>query len=501
MKLEMKGISKLFGQAYALQGVDLTVGEGEIHALLGENGAGKSTLMNILGGVLSATEGEIIIDGKKTAFHNAKETQNAGIRFVHQELNMFNDLMIYENMFIGEEKTKYGILDRRTMIHETEQAIRLMGLNLNPKTYIRDLNTARKQQLEIIKSVYNECKLLILDEPTTALTDKEIALLFDIMRDLKKRGISIIFITHKLPEVMAICDRYTILRDGHFISSGNIKDISENEISSLMVGRNLNLDSITKAPVKEDPYFVVENLCVGNFVKNVSFHVNRGEVLVLTGLIGDGRSELAEALFGSRSITSGFVYKDGRKVKYNGVSSVMRQGIGMVQANRKERSILPNMTILDNMITGRLITKHKSLWLSLAERMRVFERNKPITKIKVGSPMDAITSLSGGNQQKVILSRWLETEADVLLLDNPTQGVDVGAKSDFHKLINEMAANGKSIIVFTNEYPELYHVADRVLVMYQGEINAELKREELSADKVMYYSTGSNLTEGGNNHE
>ena len=349
--------------------------------------------------------------------------------------------------------------------------------------------------------MHNECKLLILDEPTTALTDKEINILFEIMRDLKAKGVSVIFITHKLPEVMAVCDKYTILRDGHFIANGLIQEITEHEISNMMVGRTLDLSSVVKPEVKEDPYFVVKDLCVGNYVKNVSFHVNRGEVLVLAGLIGDGRSELAEALFGSRSITSGSVYKDGKKVKYHGIAAVMRQGIGMVQANRKERSILPNMMILDNMITGRLLTRHKSPVITMAERKRVFDRNKPITKIKVGSPRDAITSLSGGNQQKVILSRWLETEADVLLLDNPTQGVDVGAKSDFHKLINEMARNGKSIIVFTNEYPELYQVADRVLIMYEGSINAELKRSELTADKVMYYSTGSNLTEGGKEDE
>ena len=497
MKLEMKGISKLFGQAYALKNVDLTVNEGEIHALLGENGAGKSTLMNILGGVLSATEGEIFIDGKKVHFHNAKETQNAGIRFVHQELNMFNDLMVYENMYIGEEITKYGVLKRKNMIDETKSALKRIGLDLNPKTYIRELNTARKQQLEIAKAVHYECKLLILDEPTTALTDKEIKLLFEIMRDLKSKGVSIIFITHKLPEVMAVCDRYTILRDGKFISSGNITDVTEGEISNMMVGRELDLSNVVKPEVREDPYFVVKDLCVGNYVKNVSFHVNRGEVLVLAGLIGDGRGELAEALFGSRSITSGSVYKGGKKVKYHGVASVMRQGIGMVQANRKERSILPNMMILDNMITGRLITHHPNPVVTMGERLRIFERNKPIAHIKVGSPKDPITSLSGGNQQKVIISRWLEAEADVLLLDNPTQGVDVGAKSEFHRLINEMAEKGKSIIVFTNEYPELYQVADRVLIMYEGSINAELKRSELSADKVMYYSTGSNLTEGG----
>lgn len=501
MNLQMKGISKLFGQAYALKDVDLTVGEGEIHALLGENGAGKSTLMNILGGILSATEGEVLIDGEKVVLHNAKAAQQAGIRFVHQELNMFNDLMIYENMFIGEELTKGGVLDRKEMIERTRAALDRIGLNLNPKTYIRELGTAHKQQLEIAKAVHNDCKLLILDEPTTALTNKEISILFDIMADLKKKGVSIIFITHKLPEVMATCDRYTILRDGRLIATGEIKDITEQEISNLMVGRNLDLKAVSKPEVKEDPYFVVDHLCVGNHVKDVSFHVNRGEVLVLAGLIGDGRSELAEALFGSRSITSGAVYKNGVKVKYHGVTSVMRQGIGMVQANRKERSILPNMMILDNIATGRMITQHKSPIITMRERMRIFERNKPITNIKVGNPKDAITSLSGGNQQKVILSRWLETHADVLLLDNPTQGVDVGAKAEFHKLINAMAAQGKSVIMFTNEYPELYQVADRVLIMYEGRINAELKRDELSADKVMYYSTGSNLTKGGSNDE
>ena len=501
MNLKMKGISKIFGQSYALRGVDLTVGEGEIHALLGENGAGKSTLMNILGGILSATEGEVFIGDKKVALHNAKEAQRSGIRFVHQELNMFNDLMIYENMFIGEELTKGGILNRKEMIERTREALSRIGLDIDPRTYIRELGTAHKQQLEIAKAVHNDCGLLILDEPTTALTNKEIEILFGIMKDLKKKGVSIIFITHKLPEVMATCDRYTILRDGQLVASGDISDITEQEISNLMVGRNLDLQAVSKPEVKEDPYFVVDHVSVGNHVRDVSFHVNRGEVLVLAGLIGDGRSELAEALFGSRAITSGAVYKNGQRVKYHGVTSVMRQGIGMVQANRKERSILPNMMILDNMITGRLITQHKSPIITMRERTRVFERNKPITKIKVGSPKDPITSLSGGNQQKVILSRWLETQADVLLLDNPTQGVDVGAKAEFHRLINAMAAEGKSIIMFTNEYPELYQVADRVLIMYEGKINAEMKRSELSADKVMYYSTGSNLTKGGNDDE
>ncbi|MDO4370476.1 MAG: ATP-binding cassette domain-containing protein, partial [Clostridia bacterium] len=245
----------------------LTVGEGEIHALLGENGAGKSTLMNILGGVLSATEGEILIDGKKVNFHNAKDSQQAGIRFVHQELNMFNDLMIYENMYIGEEITKGGILDRKKMIEKTRDALARIGLDLDPKTYIRDLSTARKQQLEIAKAVHNECKLLILDEPTTALTDKEINILFEIMRDLKAKGVSVIFITHKLPEVMAVCDKYTILRDGHFIANGLIQEITEHEISNMMVGRTLDLSSVVKPEVKEDPYFVVKDLCVGNYVK------------------------------------------------------------------------------------------------------------------------------------------------------------------------------------------------------------------------------------------
>ena len=314
MKLEMKGISKVFGQAYALQGVDLTVGEGEIHALLGENGAGKSTLMNILGGVLSATEGDIFLDGKKVAFNSAKQSQNAGIRFVHQELNMFNDLRIYENMYIGEELTHFGILDRKAMIEKAREALKEIDLDFDPRTYIKELDTARKQQLEIAKAIHNECKLLILDEPTSALTDKEINRLFEIMRSLKAKGVSIIFITHKLPEVMAVCDRYTILRDGHFIATGNIGEITEADISSLMVGRDMRQVNVVKPPVKEDPYLVVEHLTVGRYVKDVSFHVNRGEVLVMTGLLGDGRGELAEAISGSRSITSGTVTKGGKKV-------------------------------------------------------------------------------------------------------------------------------------------------------------------------------------------
>lgn len=495
MIVEMKNISKIFGSAYALKDVDFivgsTVGSGEIHALLGENGAGKSTLMNILGGVLPQTTGDILIDGNKVEITSVKKAKEYGIRFVHQELSMFNHLKVYENMFIGEEITKSGLLDQNQMIRLAEETLSKLRIQIDPRTVVGGLDMSSKQMIEIAKAVRTKSKLIILDEPTSSLTNKEIEALFNIMRNLKEQGVNLIFISHKLPEVMEICEKYTVLRDGAVVGSGSIKEVNEAIITDMLVGRKIYRGKVEKPKVPHNPYLQVRDFTLEPHFRNISFDLHRGEVLVLTGLRGDGRAQLAEALFGIRKITSGQLIKDGKPVNLKSIKNIIRSGIGMIQRDRKERSIIPDMSIIDNLSIANYIAKHNKLFIDSNEEEERFKKNQAITNIKAANPKDTITSLSGGNQQKVIFSRWLEIDSDIYIMDNPTQGVDVGAKQEIYNIINELAKKGKSIIVFSEEYPEIYQIADRVLVMYEGGIEAELNRDELSENKVMYYATGS----------
>ena len=494
MLLEMKNITKLFGPVRALNQVDFTVNASEIHGLLGENGAGKSTLMNILAGAISATEGEIYIDGELVEDMTISKSNDLGIRFIHQELNLFNDLTVFENLFLGQEiKRKNGFLDKKQMIERSKQVLDRMKMDIDPLMLVDDLEPSRKQLLEIAKALLFESDLIIMDEPTTALTNKEIEILFSIMRQLKEEGISIIFISHKMPELFSICDKYTVLRDGNFIDSGYFKDIDENIATKLLVGRNIVNERMKVEDYRGDVVFSVKDLTCDGFFEDVSFDLRKGEVLAITGLHGDGRGELSEALFGARHLDKGEIIMDGNPLKLNSIKEVMRAGIGMVPRNRKERSIIKDLSILNNVSIAYFITKHRKVFISRREEVARYERNKKITDIKTDHPDNYITSLSGGNQQKVVLSRWLELDSDVYILDNPTQGIDVGAKFEIYKLIDEIAKRGKSVVVFSSEFPEIYKIADRCLVMYKGQVNAELNLDEMTDMNVMYYATGSNM--------
>lgn len=494
MLLEMKNITKHFGPVVALNNVSLTVGDAEIHGLLGENGAGKSTLMNILAGTYPATSGEIYIDSKPVYDMTTNKSTSLGIRFIHQELNLINDLKVYENLFLNEEITnKYGVLNKKEMIERCCAVFERMNVDINPEDTMSSLETSRKQLCEIAKALIFESKLIIMDEPTTALTNKEIENLFTIMKKLKSDGVSIIYISHKMPELFAICDKYTVLRDGEFIATGLFCEIDENQATELLVGRSIVDTEVYKQPVTGETILKVDNLCCEGYFSNVSFDLRKGEILAITGLHGDGKGELAQALIGAIKITSGAVFLNNRPLPLNSIQKVIKSGVGMVPRNRKERSIIKDMNILDNLSMAYFIAKHKKLFINNKEEYNRFEKNKAITNIKVGDPENLITSLSGGNQQKVILSRWLELDSDVYILDNPTQGIDVGAKFEIYNLINELALHGKSIIVISSEFPEIYKTADRCLVMYKGQINAELDRENLTDVNVMYYATGSNL--------
>lgn len=499
MKVSFENISKNFGVVQALDNVSFDVPEAKILGLLGENGAGKSTLMNILGGVLPPSSGNIIIDGQTYHHLTTREASDLGISFIHQELNLVNDLKVYENLFLNNELTQYGFLNKKEMIKQSKEVLDRMNVDIDPEAFVKTLDTSRKQLIEIAKAVLFDSKLIIFDEPTTALTNEEITVLFGIMRDFKKNGISSIYISHKMPELFEICDDYVVLRDGKFIDSGKFSDINEQIATELLVGKKLAHEAIDYNESHiGDTILEVNDLTVDPYFKDVKFSLRKGEVLGITGLFGDGRGELSETLFGVRKADQGTITLNGKTLSMKSIRSVMKSGIAMVPRDRKERSIIPDLTISDNLSVAFFTAKHSKPFVSQKEELKRFDKNQEITRIKVGSPLDKITSLSGGNQQKVIFSRWFELDSDVYILDNPTQGIDVGAKNEVYHLIYNLSLQGKSIIVFTSEYTELSKIANRVLVMYRGKINKELSHDELDEMNVMYYATGSNLKENKN---
>ena len=496
--LEMKNIYKSFGAVQAVVDVSLSVGNAEIHGLLGENGAGKSTLMNVLGGVLRQDSGSIIIDGEDHSQLTPVKSGKLGIRFIHQELNLVNDLKVFENLFLHNEIVSWGFyLNKHAMIRRSREIFARLGLQINPTTYVRDLDTSRKQLVEIARALLFDCKLIIMDEPTTALTNDEIENLFSIMRSLKEHGVSIIYISHKMPELFAVCDRYTILRDGRFVATGYFSEINEQKATEMLVGRSIVNDVVDKVNCTTDETIIeVKGLECEGFFRDVSFSVNRGEVVAFTGLFGDGRGELAECLFGARQTTAGEIIHKGNILNTRSIRNVMRSGISMVPRNRKERSILKDLSVKDNLSMAYFTALHKKLIVRDQEELSRFEQQQKITNIRASNPKSLITSLSGGNQQKVIFSRWFSLDSDLFILDNPTQGIDVGAKFEIYQLILHLVATGKSVIVFSSEFPEIYKIADRCIVMYKGEINKVFSREALNEMDMMFYATGSNKKAG-----
>lgn len=497
MFLEMKNITKCFDATKALDDVSFSCEKGEICGLLGENGAGKSTLMNILGGVFPPTEGRVIIDGEDITGSDERKASRAGIRFVHQELNIINDLRVYENLFLGEELTRgFGFTDKKSMREKTGQVLEKVNLgDVNPDAYARELDTSHKQLLEIARALLFDARIIILDEPTTALSEEEIKNLFGIMRNLKAEGVTMIYISHKMAELFEICDTYTVLRDGRFIASGKMQDVDEKQVATMLTGRSVKKIE-EKANHSKEVIFRAEKISCGKYFRDVSFELRRGEVLVFTGLQGDGRGELAEALFGIRKMTAGKTFLDGEEMKYPSIRAVMRSGIGMIPRNRKERGIIKDLSILDNLSVAGFAKEKGGFFVDRKKQKETFEECRAKLNLKAGNPKDAITSLSGGNQQKVVIERWISLKSRVYIFDNPTQGVDVGAKFEIYKLINQLAEEGISIIVFTSEYPEIQQVGDRLIIMYDGEVNGEMKREEFDENQIMYYATGAGRRRG-----
>ncbi|MBU5342127.1 sugar ABC transporter ATP-binding protein [Caldifermentibacillus hisashii] len=487
--LEMENINKSFNGVPVLKDVNFSVEKGEIHALLGENGAGKSTLMNILTGVIPLDSGEVIFEGEHIENQAIKKRQELGIAFVHQELNLFNDLKVYENIFLGKEYVnRFGTLKKKEMIQKSKELFERLRIEIDPTAEVSTLKVSEKQLLEISKSLFFSAKLLILDEPTTALSNDEIEHLFIILRRLRDEGKSIIFISHKMPEIFTISDRYTVLRNGMFIQSGKITDATPEEVTRLLVGASYSTLEIYQKRKLGNVVLELKKFS-GEGFKKINLTVRKGEILGLTGLKGSGSSELMNAIFGTQPAQSGSIFVFDKPIKNGSIHVAMKAKMALLPSNRKENSVIPDMSLLENMYVAEHTLSALNFHINYSKELNKFYNYKEMLGIKCNKPSYGITSLSGGNQQKVFLARWLNTEADILLLDNPTQGIDVGAKAEIYKLILNLAEQGKTILINTLEIPELQKIADRCAVFYNGEIIKILQHDEIDEETVMMYST------------
>jgi ribose transport system ATP-binding protein len=488
----MNGIDKRFHGVHALKGVHFDLQCGEVHALVGENGAGKSTLMKVLTGIHQADAGEITYLGSPYSVKNIGESQQLGISMIHQELNMMNHLTVAQNIYIGREpmQGKTFIKDNE-MIKEAEELFKLIGIKIDPKTTLGSLTVGKQQMVEIAKAVSRDCKLLILDEPTAALTQTEIEELFKIMNDLKSKGIGMIYISHRMDEIKRISDRITVMRDGEYVGTVNTAEVTKDEIINMMIGRVVYEDPKTHSEVAEDAPVVLEvkNLCSGKTIKDVSFTLRRGEILGFSGLMGAGRTEVARAIFGADPFDSGEIYVNGEKVNIKTPSDAVKHGIGYLSEDRKRyglmllKSVSENTAIasMDRYVSSGLIDDGK-----LKEEAEVF--NKKL-RTKTPSMDQLLKNLSGGNQQKVIIARWLIQDCDILIFDEPTRGIDVGAKSEIYTLMNELSKQGKSIIMISSELVEILRMSDRVLVMCEGRKTGELDISEANQENIMQLAT------------
>jgi len=489
----MGNIYKSFGSNRVLHGVDFTLGPGEICALLGENGAGKSTLMNILGGVLPADEGTIRLDGKEVHFATPVDSLDAGIGFIHQELNLINDLTIYENLFLTRFRKKGVFLDAEGMIQKTKELFKRMNLELDPCTMVRDLDASYKQIVEISRALMQEASIIIMDEPTTSLTDPEIQRVFAMMRTLKEQGVGIIFISHKLGEVMEICDRYTVLRDGNMVASGEVKDTNPLQLAAYMVGHEVQTNNLKETREYGPEMLRLENLSDDKHFWDISLSVRAGEVLGVTGLLGDGRSELFQTVFGAMGRKhTGTITLEGKPLRITNTHQALSAGIAYLPRNRKENAILKDMSILDNGSLVFLPRIKKGLFIDEKRQKELFGKQKEELQIKMGDMTDLITSLSGGNQQKVVLAKWLMADPKVLILDNPTQGVDVGAKEEIYTIIHRLAREGVAVIVLSSEAQEIIRLCDRSIVLFHGRHAGQVEGDDMTEQTIMYLATGGN---------
>ena len=489
--LTMKDIDKSFPGVHALDHVDFELKRGEVHALMGENGAGKSTLMKVLTGIYTKDSGTITYEGREVEFHNTHDAQAAGIVIVHQELNMVGDLTVAQNIFIGREFKKGFMIDDRKMIQESKKLFDELHINIDPKAKMSDLTVGKQQMCEIAKAISHQAKVIIFDEPSAALTEKEIEDLFAIIRDLRKQNLGIIYISHRMDEIKVITDRVTVMRDGAYVGTLITDECTKEDIINMMVGRVIYEDPKTHSMVPADAPVVlkVEHLNAGKMVQDVSFELRKGEILGFSGLMGAGRTETARALFGADPKTGGDIYINGKKVTINSPEDAVKNGIGYLSEDRKRFGIVVQKTITENSTLATLPKYMSGLFINKGAEKEVTEKYIKELDTKTPSADQLVVNLSGGNQQKVVIAKWLVRNCDILIFDEPTRGIDVGAKNEIYKLMNRLAAEGKSIIMISSEMTEILRMSDRIIVMCEGKKTGEISIEEATQEAIMDKAT------------
>lgn len=494
MRIEMRGIDKLFGSNQVLKQAGFTLESGEVHALMGENGAGKSTLMKILTGVYIKDAGTVLVDGKEVNYKNPQEAEKAGIVFIYQELNVMFDLTVEENLFMGKEiHGKFGICDKKAMQKKAQEALNILGVNISPKTVMAELSVGQQQMVEICKALMADAKVIIMDEPTAALTQSETVALFKVIESLRKKGVSMVYISHRMEEIFELCDRITVLRDGSYIGVKNIPETNMNEIVKMMIGREIGERYPSRNVKIGKEVLKVKELTRKGTFHDVNFSVRAGEVLGVSGLMGAGRTEIMQAIFGNLSYESGTIEIDGKEVKISNPRQAMEHGIGFITEDRKTEGLMLDKSIRENISLCNLRRISKSSVISReAEKNMVAEAIKDL-HIKCFGSYHECNNLSGGNQQKVVLAKWILTNPKILILDEPTRGVDIGAKKEIYSIINKLAAQGVAIIMVSSELPEVLGMSDNIMVVREGEVRGIISYEEANQERVMTLATGGTI--------
>ncbi|WP_167647895.1 sugar ABC transporter ATP-binding protein [Mameliella alba] len=489
--LRLEGIVKTFPGVRALDGVSFSVMPGEVHALMGENGAGKSTLMKVLGGILQPNEGRIYIGEEPAVMRTPLEAKAKGIVFIHQELSLAEELTVAENIYLGElPRKRFGLVDWATLERRTNDILSKLKVTFDARTRVGDLSIANQQMVEIARALTVEAKAVIFDEPTASLTDAEKVVLFDVIADLQSQGVGIIYISHRMEEIFKITDRISVLRDGQYRGTLETAQTDEEEVTQLMIGRTLDLSRNVSHHALGDVALEVRGLTCGDLYADVSFEVRRGEVLGFYGLVGAGRTEIAETLFGLRDPSAGTILLDGEETVIRSPVDAIAKGISLVPEDRKGQGLVLGMNCRDNMTLPQVDDLKAGPFVAEGSEIAIFDQYRDKLDIRTPGWKQTVGNLSGGNQQKIVIGKWLSMHPNVLIVDEPTRGIDVGSKSEIHNLIRELAAQGYAVIVISSEMPEVLHVSDRIIAMYSGRIMRTFTSDEVTEDNLIQAISG-----------
>ena len=486
--LKVRGLSKSFLGIKALDNIHFDLNRGEVHAIMGENGAGKSTFMKILIGLLKADSGSISLNSEQIEHMDVYSIMQKGIAMIHQEILMIPELTVAQNIYLGRESKRAFLLDEKAIIQQAEELLSSMGLDIQVRTKAKYLSIAELQLIEIAKAVSNNASVIIMDEPSSALSEKEVEILFKIIKDLKNKGVAIIYISHKMEEIYQISDRITVLRDGQFIATKNTADLDKNSLITLMVGREIEELFTTKSLAKDEIVLKVKNLHKKGKFSDINFEVHAGEVLGIAGLMGAGRTEIARAIFGLDSFDSGEILLKGKTVQIRSPKEAIKHGIGYVSEDRKALGFIPDLSVNQNISLSSILNYSKRWLIDERKEREATAKIAHELKIKASGPNQKVINLSGGNQQKVVIARVLMASPLLIILDEPTRGIDIGAKQEIYKLIRELTKNGLAVIMISSELPEILGMSNRILVLSKGKQTAILTQKEANQEKIMKYA-------------